>query len=351
MNRFQQRWHKMTRWEYWTPQQLYIPLTPIWLYLAMRGRQLMFYTGANPTMKHGGMSMVPKNEIYDLIPEEYIPNTILVNPKMGIDAIMQKTKQKGIDFPMVAKPNIGIKGLGVKFIHQLSDLESYLDMTDDDFLIQSKIPYSNEVGIFYCRYPDQKAGFCTGMVKKEFLSVTGDGKSTILQLIEAYPRALFQMKAIQKLHNEDVLKRILSAGERFELIPFGSHTRGAKFIDISEHLTEALCDKINEISVQTDGFYYGRLDVMYDNWEDLLQGKKLTVIEINGAQAEPTHMYDPKHSLFYAWGQIYKHYSIMERINRQNRSKLKNRPTILECFMELRANYKVEKGLRKITGV
>jgi hypothetical protein len=46
------------------------------------------------------------------------------------------------------------------------------------------IPYANEIGVFYVRYPNEKQGRITGIVAKEFLIVTGDGVSTIAQLLK-----------------------------------------------------------------------------------------------------------------------------------------------------------------------
>jgi hypothetical protein len=46
------------------------------------------------------------------------------------------------------------------------------------------------------------------------------------------------------------------------------------------------------------GFYFGRLDVMYNTVEELEQGINFSIVELNGAASEPTHIYDPKHSLF-----------------------------------------------------
>jgi hypothetical protein len=37
------------------------------------------------------------------------------------------------------------------------------------------IPFKNEVGIFYVRYPNEEKGKITGIVSKEFLIVTGNG--------------------------------------------------------------------------------------------------------------------------------------------------------------------------------
>jgi hypothetical protein len=63
------------------------------------------------------------------------------------------------------------------------------------------------------------------------------------------------------------------------------------------------------------------LDVRYDNWEDLKDGKNFSVIELNGAGSEPTHMYDPSHSLFFAWKEIIRHWFLLWRISRMNYKK------------------------------
>jgi hypothetical protein len=42
------------------------------------------------------------------------------------------------------------------------------------------------------------------------------------------------------------------------------------------------------------------------------------VIEVNGAGSEPTHMYDPRHSIFFAWKEIIRHWFILNRISRIN---------------------------------
>ena len=41
-----------------------------------------------------------------------------------------------------------------------------------------------------------------------------------------------------------------------------------------------------------------RLDVMYENLEQLKDGKSFKIIEINGAKSRTNTYYDPKHSLF-----------------------------------------------------
>jgi hypothetical protein len=45
------------------------------------------------------------------------------------------------------------------------------------------------------------------------------------------------------------------------------------------------------------------------------------IVEINGAGSEPTHIYDPKHSLFFAWKELARHITYMYKISRQNHKK------------------------------
>ena len=294
------------------------------------------------------MAMESKKEIYDLIPKNWIPKTIFISLEHHFKEILSQLKSQEIKFPVILKPDIGLKGLGVVEIKNLTELEHYHKNNNYDFLIQEKINYQNEVGIFYHRFPDEKKGKITGMVKKEFLSVKGNGKKNLRELVMENPRSAFQIKAIeQKMGNE--MQTIIPENEEIVLIPFGSHTRGAKFIDISNEITEILAQKIDEICTNINGFYFGRLDVMFENLESLKQGKNFKIIEINGSKSEPTHMYDPKHSLFFAWKEITKHWKIMAVISRKNHEKGFPYLSVKEGFMALKNNLAIEKKLRKIS--
>ncbi len=149
------------------------------------------------------MAMESKKEIYDLIPENWIPKTIFASSENHFKDILIRFKSQEIEFPIIVKPNIGLKGLGVVEIKNIDELENYHKNNDYDFLIQEKINFKNEVGIFYHRFPDEKKGKITGMVKKEFLSVKGDGKKTLKDLVMENPRSAYQIKAVeQQMRNE-----------------------------------------------------------------------------------------------------------------------------------------------------
>ena len=54
---------------------------------------------------------------------------------------------------------------------------------------------------------------------------------------------------------------------------------------------------------------------MYNTLEELEQGKNFAVVELNGAASEPTHIYDPQHSIFFAWKELTRHIRYMFEIS------------------------------------
>lgn len=303
-------WHRVTHWEYWPFKLIYYPLFPVWLFLSAKARSLFFFNAANPSMKNGGMAMESKMEIYKKIPSEYIPKTLFVKKESTLEGILSRMRQAHIEFPCFVKPDIGMKAFGVKKIISENELAYYLKKAPADFLVQGLIPFENEIGIFYVRMPGEKLGKITGMVKKEFLTIIGNGVDDIATLIRKNPRSHLQLKTLQRSLG-DQLHLILKKDEQFVLVPYGSHTRGAKFVDVTHQKTPQLEGLLNTICTRIDGFYYGRLDILYNSFEELCEGRNFGIVEVNGAGSEATHVYDPKHSLFFAWREITRHWSLL----------------------------------------
>ncbi|RZJ55960.1 MAG: D-alanine--D-alanine ligase, partial [Flavobacterium sp.] len=234
--------------------------------------------------------------------------------------IVQEVIEKEIYFPLIAKPDIGLRGSGVKKIHTVSELTNYMEKADFDFLLQDLIPFKNEVGIFYVRHPNEKEGRITGIVSKEFLTVVGDGVSTIKDLINETPRFQLQLEALQEEYGE-VLMDVLQKDKVLNLVPFGNHARGAKFLDGSHWITPKLTQTINRICSQIPEFYFGRFDIMYNSFEELERGENFQIVELNGAASEPTHIYDPKHSVWFAWKELARHITYMYEISVANHKR------------------------------
>jgi hypothetical protein len=299
---------------------VYIPVYLVWLWYAWRSRSIFFFNAANPGIKNGGFFMESKMNIYSLIPQPFYPKTQLVPSGVTFEKVKEQIDTLGLSYPFIAKPDIGLRGSAVKKIESESQLKQYHQRAGFDYLIQDLIPYQNEVGIFYVRFPGASKGQITGIVAKEFLTVTGDGTSTIEALLQKDPRHQMQQKAIAKEHGS-AMKKILPAGEKCTLVPYGNHIRGAKFIDASHRITPKLNQAIDEVCQQIPGFYFGRLDLMFESWAQLEAGQNFQIVELNGSASEPTHIYDPKHSLLFGWKELLRHIHYMFRIGQMNHQK------------------------------
>lgn len=104
-------WHRIAHWEYWPFWLIYYPMFPVWLYYSFKARSIFFFNAANPGMKNGGMAMISKMDIYQMIPSQFIPKTLFVDKNAAADATLERIRDQGIDFPFIAKPDIGMKAL------------------------------------------------------------------------------------------------------------------------------------------------------------------------------------------------------------------------------------------------
>jgi hypothetical protein len=322
MNQFKDRLRRfsiqLTHWEYWPFSVVYGPLYLYWMVLALRSRSFFFFSASNPGIRNSGFLMESKKEIYDIIPQEYYPRTILIKQDEGVNANQLTTH--GLKYPLIAKPDIGMRGMQVKLLKNLEELEMYAGNSSVPFLLQNFVEYKNEVGIFYYRFPGESRGHISGIVGKEFLTVRGDGQSTVEQLLRKTDRGFLQLDVLRDTQAKE-LQEVLAQDEEKIIVPYGNHARGAKFIDLTHLADGDLLETINTICCKIPGFYYGRLDLKFDNWAALKKGERFAIIEVNGAGSDPTHMYDPKHSLFFAWKEIVRHWHILRKISHANKKR------------------------------
>lgn len=308
---------KLFHWEYWPFYLVYAPIYAYWLWLCAKSKSFFFFNASNPLIKNGGFLLESKKEIYDILPQNWYPLTIFCDKKDPLRNVLHKLEEKKLRYPLIAKPDIGMRGMAVKKIHSETELREYLAHTRVDFLLQECIEYPNEAGIFFYKIPGQSKGHISGIVGKFFVTLEGDGVSTMEQLLLKNDRYLLQLPAL-KASNGGLLKKVLAPNEKYTLVPIGNHARGALFLNISNKITQQLTDSINNICNKIPDFYYGRIDIKYTTWEDLCAGKNFSIIELNGAGSEPTHIYDPSQSVFFAWKEIIRHWKILYQVSAAN---------------------------------
>lgn len=315
--------HKIFHWEYWPTSLFYIPNLPYGFYLALKAKNLTFFSAANPGIKSSGNGTESKFQTLALIPDEFKPKSVFHAKEEFIEKTLKKIKEENIQFPLIAKPDIGFRGLLVAKINSEIDLKNYLEKFKIDFIIQEFIDYKNECGIFYARNPTQQKGIISSITLKKFLTITGDGISTMKDLVISNKRAFLYKELIFENHKE-LLDIILEKNNEFQLSVVGNHCKGTQFINGNHLISNELTMAFDKLNAKIPGWFYGRIDIKYDDFETLNIGKNFKILEINGIISEPTHMYDAqKSSYFSALKSIRNHWKILFEISTTNHKVFK----------------------------
>ncbi|MDX2304458.1 MAG: hypothetical protein NW226_16750 [Microscillaceae bacterium] len=308
---------KIYKWEFWPFWFFYIPVYFYWLYLSLRAKSFFFFSAANPLMELGGFSNYSKYNVLKNIPPQYIPKTILISTyqeKRNIEAILAENQ---LSFPLIAKPDRGERGKGVTKVKNLEELKTYLFEAGKEVILQEFIEYPLEFGVMYYRLPNEKRGQVSSIVQKEFLSVVGDGNSTVQELVIKNQRSHLFLKHLQEKYPE-VLHTVPAKDEKLILEPIGNHSRGTIFLNATHLVNEELIDVFDQISQQIKGFYFGRYDLKVKSLEDLYTGENIKIMELNGANSEPAHIYDPHMPILQAYRFLFSHWSNLYQISVKN---------------------------------
>jgi len=285
--------------------------------LALKARSFSYFTATNPGMAFGGAYGADKTKLLNLLPTEYYTQAFFAKKGNTSSDIIEQMHKHKIHFPIVAKPNVGERGRGVEKIDHEIDLENYLNTIKEDLIIQEFVAYPIELGVFYHRFPNSSQDGISSVVLKKFLSITGNGRDNFGHLISQNFRAKSRLKYLKKRY-AGKWDMIIPEGISLKVEPIGNHNRGTIFLDGTHLINEKLTDVFRKISKPLDGFYYGRFDIKINSIKELYEGKNIKILEINGTNSEPAHIYDPDYSLFKAYKEIIKHMKLVYQISRAN---------------------------------
>ncbi|WP_339885830.1 D-alanine--D-alanine ligase [Polaribacter vadi] len=271
---------------------------PYAFYLAAKAKHAAFFSAANPIIKSSGNGTESKFTTIQLVPEKYKPKTILHVENSSIDETLLKLQHQQLEFPLIAKPDIGFRGLLVKKITSKNELKIYLNTYNIDIILQEFIAYKHECGIFYSRNPTTDKGVISSITLKKFLCITGDGTSTLQQLILSDKRAKLYVDLLLELHQNN-LKSIPKKLEIIQLSVIGNHSKGTQFLNGNHLISRQLEATFDALSKSIPGWFYGRIDLKYNNFSEVENGTDFKILEINGIIAEPTHIYDSENCTYF----------------------------------------------------
>ncbi|MEQ8362227.1 MAG: hypothetical protein RH948_05105 [Cyclobacteriaceae bacterium] len=310
---------KLKSWEYWPFGIVQGPVIIYWLWLSLKARSLFFFSASNPSILTGGMFGESKFSVLQKLPAAYQPKSILVNHPTTAEALIQTLDKEGFSFPVIFKPDLGERGWMVKKIKSESDLRNYVSQAKWDFIVQDYISLPLEFSVYYARHPEEENGKVTSITKKEMLSVKGDGKSTLQELIFNKDRAKLQWEVLKNTFAHQ-LTTVPTLGEEIELVGIGNHCLGTTFLDNNHLITEKLSTSFDRISKHVKGFYFGRYDLRAASLQDLEEGN-IMVMELNGCGAEPSHIYQPGSSFFKAVNYLFIHWRTIYAISVANHKR------------------------------
>jgi hypothetical protein len=305
---------RYSHWEFLPAWIANVPHVLIFIYYAIRARSLFWFSATNPTIYTGGMIGESKDEIHQLTPNEYMPTTITVKNGMTYEQILTEIETLKLSFPLIVKPDRGGRGIGVQKIHKLSDLEIYHRRFEGlIYHVQELIDLPVEAGVMFYRYPDGSKQGILSVTLKGFLTMEGDGVSTLRELVDSNFRAVLVREDLEKKHSE-IWNKVIAAGKKLELEPIGNHCKGTAFISAQELICEEMVAGFAKISEQINGFYFGRYDVRCPSLEDLKAGRYIKILEINGVGADPAHIYDSRISIIQKYKTVAQQWKIMFEI-------------------------------------
>ena len=279
-----------------------VPMVTQWLWLGLRHGSVTLPSSANPHITAGGLVGDTKSEYFNCmgaLARSRVADFVVIQAQgaASLAATLVAMREAKLDFPVVAKPDLGWCGFGVRRLDDAAGLRDYLSHYPRDaaLMLQRYLAEPGEAGLFYMRHPDQGAGRLLGILLRHYPQVTGDGTSTIAQLVDRDVRLQRTTRSAEHQCSYPA-DEVPAAGEVVRLSLIASTRVGGRYEDGSGYVTPELTATVEAIARDMPQFHVGRFDVRYLTLDHLRRGQ-FTIMEVNGAGSEAVHAWDPKYSV------------------------------------------------------
>lgn len=330
------------------PALFYIPLVINWLRLGIKHGSLTLPTAANPSIFTGGMWGETKSSyFYDVTPAErhWIADFVLVkrnaeHPDGDIERAETALAENGLTFPLIAKPDIGWHGHGVRRIDDREALANYIANFPEanTLVLQRYVPYPAEAAVLYARLPGEAKGHIVSLTLRYFPHVVGDGRHTVRALIGSDARAQWKSDlhlGVDPTHrgvDKIDLDRVPERGEVVRIALIGNQRAGGLYRDGRRHITAALEERFDTIARSMTEFHYGRFDLRFGTIEGLEKADDFAIVEINGIGGEAIDCWDPHLGVRECYRRLAAQQELLFKIGMGNRAR-GFRPTEVREFV------------------
>ncbi|TPG11649.1 hypothetical protein EAH75_11675 [Rhodanobacter glycinis] len=304
-----------------------VPMVLQWCWLGLRHGSLTLPSAVNPQITAGGLVGDTKSEYFAGM-GAHARSRVAPYVMLGVEggdmlaAALSAMNEAGLAFPVVAKPDLGWCGFGVRRLDDAPELADYLRQypAGESLMLQRYLDEPGEAGIFYVRHPDQPRGWLLGILLRHYPQVVGDGVRNVAQLIRADARLQRAMRNQREHECQYDPDEVPAPGDTVRLSLIGSTRVGGRYEDGSALASEALLAAIEAIARDMPQFHAGRFDVRYRTLQDLRCGR-FTIMEVNGAGSEAVHAWDPKYSVWQVYRMVFAKQRLLFAMGAANRAR------------------------------
>ena len=342
----------MFRWQYIPIKYMYVGIQLMSTALAfskgLTPSQIIF---ANPSLPYGDLSIASKTKILErfqarqqFLHQQLIPKNMNLSDRKALAFSFLESNP----FPIIAKPDRGVVGIGVRKLDSEKDLNDILNIMPSDYMLQQYCDYPLEYGIFFCKSPAEPRGRVVSLTEKIAPFVFGDGRRNVQQLVQNNPDFKYNKEAL--LSHARNLDYIPQNGAWHQVVVQGSHTYGSIFKDRNDRINQPLESWLNELCAVDDEFYFGRFDMKVKDCKALKNGSGVKIIELNGCWSEPIHIYDDRHSFLFAVKELFLSYARAYHIAKLNKKRLQMNASLKELLAAYRDYLQEKEQIIRVVG-
>lgn len=266
-------------------------------------------------MNFGGAFLSSKHHYLKSVPKKWKPRSMRIDQTIDLALLKTKINRDSFQYPLILKPDMGERGKNVEIINDFTEIESYLKKVGQPILIQEYINFPIELGILFF-WDNHKKPQITSIGTKEFCVLTGNGLDTLGTLVSKNHRIAHRKSILHKKFSAQ-WDQIIPLNKKIFIEPIGNHNRGTTFLDARDRYSEEMLKWAADCVKNIHGFDYGRLDIKIESWDSFHTKKGIKVLEINGVNSEPIHIYDPNYSIWKAYRDIFFHMKIIYELSKQ----------------------------------
>jgi Tubulin-tyrosine ligase family len=292
----------------------HLPILPYFLFLSLKRGSFAFFTNTNPNIYTGGFVNSSKIDAFKGIDSKWLPKQAYFTTK-NIDVVQKELSKQRIYYPMILKPNKGERGFGVVKINNKTELIRTLDKTSSDFIVQEYIDYPLEFGVLYYRNPKTDNPDISSICFKEMPFVIGNGKDELQMLIWKK----YNSMEFENLNNQN-RNRTIDKEESFSLEYIAHRSRKCLFKNFNHIYSKELIETFRLITCNMENFHFGRFDIKVNKVDDLISGNGLKILEVNGVNSQPIHIFDPHYSFYKCYRDLHAHWYMIYQISKKNSS-------------------------------